>query len=652
MAKSKLLTLQKTYQKRIDSLLFRKDNFQELLALLQHGDDNYVVQKRREENKVYDEQWILQLEKGFEAIDMIVKNPRSFIKEDAQVVLAALAKKITSRSVQDLAMHSEYVRDIDDKGNVTPDKILSISSEEDFQIYENRFVMTLIKKLVVFIERRYQFIRDHGETTDSDLLLIHNVTMIDGVKFEVDSRVKASKPSEDNGQREHNAELLEKILKLRDRANYYLHCPFMRKMSGAKPVHNPLSMTNMLLKNPDYHKAYELWKFIDSYEKLGVTYSIKETDQSFDDAYFKQIYGLVMGDILVLNSHQIDLTKVDASQVKKRILSPRVLLSLDDETFLEGKFTYREWPEPGDLAKRPAKTMAPTPEDVQKIKEAEQKRALDEQKKAEEIAAKQAEYKRKQEQKEAAEAALKRKKLEAQLAKIVAAQKALQAKMEAERLAKEKAAAEKARQEQIKLEQELLEKTRRGVEKEASEDRNDDAKLLAAAEKERQLRLAKEKKKEEEAEALRKKQEALAAQQAQEKALLEEALNHAKELEIAAAESAKKAAEIAQEEKAKLAAAKAAQAEAKIAAAEAEEKRKAEEEKSKDEKFLFMVNKSRPHPTTPVSPVKESTPVEAPAKEKVFSLRHAKPETPVEAPKKKSIKFVPIVDEDQKKGDK
>ena len=121
-----------------------------------------MAQKRREENKIYDEQWILTLERGFEAIDTIVKNPRTFIKEDANVVLAALAKKITSQSVRDLAMHSEYVRNIDDQGNVTPDKILSISTEEDFHIYENRFVMTLIKKLVIFIERRYKFIKDHG----------------------------------------------------------------------------------------------------------------------------------------------------------------------------------------------------------------------------------------------------------------------------------------------------------------------------------------------------------------------------------------------------------------------------------------------------------------------------------------------------------
>jgi predicted component of viral defense system (DUF524 family) len=211
MAKTKLLTLQKTYQKRIDSLISGHKNFGNLVDLLQHSDDNYVAQKSREENKIFDEQWIDGLEAGFEAIDMIVKNPRTFIKEDAQVVLAALAKKITAQSVQDLAMHSEYVREIDSKGNVTPDKILSISTEEDYQIYENRFVMTLIKKLVIFIERRYQFIKDHGETRNSDVLLIHNVTVIDGITYECDNRIKVSRPSDDNGQKERNAELLAKF---------------------------------------------------------------------------------------------------------------------------------------------------------------------------------------------------------------------------------------------------------------------------------------------------------------------------------------------------------------------------------------------------------------------------------------------------------
>jgi DNA repair protein SbcC/Rad50 len=538
MAKSKLITLQKTYQKRIDSLISNHENFGNLVSLLQHSDDNYVAQKRREENKIYDEQWINSLETGFEALDMIVKNPRTFIKEDAQVVLAALAKKITAQSVQDLAMHSEYVHNIDSEGNVTPDKILSISTEEDYQIYENRFVMTLIKKLVIFIERRYKFIKDHGETTNSDVLLIHNVTTIDGVTYECDNRIKVSRPSDDNGQKEHNAELLAKILRLRDRASFYLHCPFMHKMAGAKPVHNPLSMTNMLLKSPTYHKAYELWKFIDSYEKLGITYSVKETNQEFDDTYYQEIYGLVMGDILTLNSHQIDTTEVASSLSKKKILTPRVMLMLDDETFLDGKFTYHEFPQPDDNKKREKGTMAPQKEDLDKIKIAEQKRLFDEKKKAEEIAAKQAEWKRKQDLKEAVAAAAKRKKLEAQLAKIIAAQKALAKKMEAERLAKEKAAAEKARQEQIKLEAQLLEKTRQGVKREASSDKELDAAELARLERERQKAIALEAKRAAAEAAHEKEEAALRDKQAKEQAALEAALALAKEQEEAAKASA------------------------------------------------------------------------------------------------------------------
>jgi hypothetical protein len=643
MAKSKLLTLQKTYHKRMDSLLNSNESFRNFADILKHSDENTVFQNRREESKIYDEKWIDNLDAGFEAIDMIIKNPRTFIKEDAQVVLAALAKRITSESVRNLAMHSEYVRDIDDQGNVTPDKILSISTEEDYQIYENRFVMTLIKKLVIFIERRYQFIRDHGETTDSDLLVIHNVTEIDGVTYEVDARVKASKPSDDNGQRQHNADLLDRILRLRDRASFYLTCPFMKKMAGAKPVHNPLAMTNMLMKSPVYHKAYELWKFIDSYEKLGIDYSVKETAQSFDDAYYSEIYGLIAGNVLTLNSHQIADTEVTKTKSKKKILTPRVLLSLDDETFLDGKFAYHEFPEPGDkTAYTRKKGSAPaTQDEVRDLQEKEEKRALAEKKKAEEIAAKQAEYKRIQEQKEAVEAAVKRKKLEAQLAKILAAQQALQKKMEAERIAREKAAAEKARQDQLRLEQELLEKTREGVKKAATEDKGLDATLLGELEKKRKARSAEEAKKEKEAEDLQKKQEALAMKQAEEKAKIEAALQHAKDLEQAAKESAEKAAQLALEEQARLAARRQEEEKARLAATAAESQRKEDEEKAKEEaekaadaKFLFMVNKNRPHPAPNAS------------KEKVFALRSSKKSTPV-SPSKKPAKYVPIKKKDE-----
>jgi len=166
--------------------------------------DNYIRQTRRIETKAFDDTFIDEMEEGLDAVAKILSNPRTFIKEEAELVQAGLAKKISALSVQHFASHSQYVRDVDAEGNVTPEKILTIHAETDTAIYENRFVMTLIKKCLTFIQTRYWYVVEHGETFDSDLLQLHNKTTIDGVTYEVDSRIKISVPSQDDGNSEKN----------------------------------------------------------------------------------------------------------------------------------------------------------------------------------------------------------------------------------------------------------------------------------------------------------------------------------------------------------------------------------------------------------------------------------------------------------------
>src|SRR5574344_1091508 len=343
--KPSLSQAQKSYLARVNDLLKHNASFRTLFGILRDSGKNYVSQKSREESKVYDDKIITSLEEGFSAIDQIIANPRSFIKEEEEVVMAGLAKKITSASINHLASHSELVHSVDAKGNVTPERILTIETEEDLQIYENRFVMTLINKAMLFIEKRYQFIKDHGETRDSDVLLLHGNTNIDGADYECDTRVKISMPSKDNGNGEHNADLLKRLMVLRERAAFYMHCPFMQQMAGAKPVHNPIMMTNIIVKSPNYHKAYTLWRFIDAYTKLGVSYNVKETDQTFDEPYFKQVYALILSSMLTLHSNMVKDKKLAPHRVKKKTITPRVLLSLEDETFIDQKFLYDQFPE-------------------------------------------------------------------------------------------------------------------------------------------------------------------------------------------------------------------------------------------------------------------------------------------------------------------
>ena len=170
--------------------LLKNKSFASFVAALQGSGKTKFFQKKRTEVKTYDDEFISRLEKGFEAIDSIILNPRSFIRESPELVDAGRAKKINSQSVSHLASHTQYVYEVKDNGDVTPMKILTVNSEVDFQIYENRFVYSLIQKAALFIEKRFQYIKSHGETRDSEVLILQNETEIDGARYEMFSRIK------------------------------------------------------------------------------------------------------------------------------------------------------------------------------------------------------------------------------------------------------------------------------------------------------------------------------------------------------------------------------------------------------------------------------------------------------------------------------
>ena len=472
--KQKLNHAQKAYLSRIKNLVSSSSSFQSLLLQVREQGKNYVRQTERLESKKFDGKFVDELEKGFNAIDQIIANPRTFIKESPELVEAGLAKKINAQSITHLASHTQFVHSVDEKGNVTPEKILTIHAEIDMQIYENRFVMTLIKKCSLFIEKRFNFIKDHGETLDSDLLLIKSVSDIDGAKYEIDSRIKVSTPSKDGGNKEKNEDVLQRLASLRERCAYYMRSPFMAEMQGAKDVANPIHMTNLIVKNPHYHAAYELWKFVDAYTELGVSYNVQETEQDFSQPYFEEILALVMADILTLRSNRVKNKVINPKKSKDRVVNPKVVFNLEDETYYDGKFLYDQFP---SYKKKRYSPMALTPEEAK-----EQRLALEENLREER-------YKKtlvdedieKQKNLDIAKEAVERqKKLEAEEKARIKAEKAKE-----KELAKQKALEERKRKAEEKKallkEQKELEKTRRMVARQAKNDKK--AKLESLEEK-------------------------------------------------------------------------------------------------------------------------------------------------------------------------
>lgn len=345
-----------TYRNLINQEISNKD-YLALLNSVNEG-ENYVSQTSRSEIKTFDDNFINELEEGIGAIMNILTNPRTFIKEEQELVQTELAKKVSTLSLRYFSSHTQYLKDVDEDDNVIPSKILTIFTETDLAIYENRFIMTLIKRVIHFIQTRYDWIVEHKETTDSDLLLIHNKTVIDGVTYEVDTRIKASTPSLDDGNSKKNEETLQKLSELKKNTASFMHSPFMEQMRGAKEVSSPIHMTNMLRKHPDYHQAYLLWNFLDQYEELGISYDVKETAQKFDKQYLNELNRYVANSVLVIHNNRVN-DKIPVTQKLK--YEPQIIFKLEDETYADSKFLYEAYPE---AKESPVIPLPPTPQEV------------------------------------------------------------------------------------------------------------------------------------------------------------------------------------------------------------------------------------------------------------------------------------------------
>ncbi|MFA5235475.1 MAG: hypothetical protein WC399_01275 [Bacilli bacterium] len=335
---STIKKLQTKYSSRFLKLFKTNAEFQQFVDLIRNSKGNVFSSLARVETRKFDEEWIKEVEAGVVAIENIIINPKRFIKFQSEVVPIEMAKKTGSESIRHLAMNSQFIKKIDDKGNVMPEKILNISTDDELAIYENRFVVTLIRKLVRFIELRYDYIQKKAEIRDSDLLFMKSSLEIEGAVYEYEGKLRLSIPSAEGGQKDANDELLKRITEVRQRVIFMLSSEFMKTLKNAIPVTNPIQMTNIMKKNLDYIKAHDLWKFLDRYDQLGVTFQIKETTNQFNENNLKDIYAHIGASLLMVNTDKTKKIKVPKDQIKRHKIMPRFENPILDKDLTDERF--------------------------------------------------------------------------------------------------------------------------------------------------------------------------------------------------------------------------------------------------------------------------------------------------------------------------
>ena len=216
-------------------------------------------------------EWIDQIEFSCPYLDIIVRNPKLTLIKEERVVNVEKSKKVTVESIKDLSRHTNYISKYDEENNfVEPSKILNVFNEETYNIYENRFLYTLIKQVESFILKKEEELKDF-KFNDSKLLEYSATSMTDYEKVSIELRLNSESFPDNKPNSKLNDEIKiakARIKRIKDFIRSWNSSELFKELERVhiSLVNPPIKKTNILLKNPNFQIAIRLWDYLQKYD--------------------------------------------------------------------------------------------------------------------------------------------------------------------------------------------------------------------------------------------------------------------------------------------------------------------------------------------------------------------------------------------------
>lgn len=231
---------------------------------LKDGDEGKDSIFGKTNEKVIDMDWVIAIEETLPYIQKAIDEQRRFIKQAENVVRIKKAKKI-----------------------------LTVEREEGFAIYENRVLLTLIHKALMFVDDKYSKMKDVPNDSYNKITMNRHLELN---QQKLDFSVNYVNEDHESLAEDLDVENIEslsdfdRIRRIRQGLNECLATPLMKEIAKEPQVKPPLTQTNLLKENPNFKKAVELWNFLDTYKKqgfelIGEEYNGKMTDENKEDVY-------------------------------------------------------------------------------------------------------------------------------------------------------------------------------------------------------------------------------------------------------------------------------------------------------------------------------------------------------------------------------
>lgn len=313
--------------------VFDSDELYNALDSLLNSSRNTFAFNRKIMEKAIDVSWVEAIENGIIHVDNFLRNPRRTIEDVEEIVPIALSRKTTIESVKHLAQHTDLIQSVDRKtGKITPSKILNVHKEESLMTYENKFVNTLIDRLYIFINTRYEKLAQVSK--DEEVFSLGYDTVVDdgaGGKMKIDVKIETVDSLDTYDA--NGFTVWQRVEKLKTAIEGYKGSELCRTL-GNTYIRPPVMRTNAIMKNVDLKACLTLWQYIESYDKVGYEINVQNTAMQPQEEYVDDFYKLVVLNLLLfrsyMNADSADKLKELKSQKSKK-LSPKFIKKFDKE---------------------------------------------------------------------------------------------------------------------------------------------------------------------------------------------------------------------------------------------------------------------------------------------------------------------------------
>jgi hypothetical protein len=289
--------------------------------------DTVASLKNNTVHRSIETEWIEKIEYTIPYLDAFIRNPGIAIQENEEILPVEVTKKISEKSIRYLSQHTNHILKIEGD-EVTPSKLLNVFRDETYLTYENKFINTLLVRLIAFVEKRFSvldgtsaieknYVFDYKTSFYHSLIDSEKNSAKMSLKIELTSPVKDNLSEQELQNNEEYSEILRRIAKIRSSILAFMASPLITAV-GKNYIRPPVIRTNPILKNKNLNACLALWEYIENLDKAGFAMFTDEFREMPSDDYISELYSSVALQYLQFYSGVV-------GDVDNRLLSERHL---------------------------------------------------------------------------------------------------------------------------------------------------------------------------------------------------------------------------------------------------------------------------------------------------------------------------------------